>query len=158
LILVWRIIQESQLIDAFTGEGSRLYGGRWNHKGTPVIYLGGSLALAYLEGFVHISSNVPFNQKYLSFSAKIPESLDFNIIDMKSLPSNWREFPAPHSTKDIGTQWAAEGETALLQVPSVLIPEEVNYILNPFHADLKKIKFSDPKPFYFDSRMWKSGK
>lgn len=158
MILAWRIIQESQLIEAFTGEGSRLYGGRWNHKGTPVIYLGGSLALAALEVFVHISSNVPFNQKYLSFSAIIPENVDIKKIELKSLPPNWREFPAPNATKDIGTHWAERGETALLQVPSVLIPEEVNYILNPSHADFRKINFSDPKPFYFDSRMWKSGK
>ena len=158
MILAWRIIQESQRIEAFTGEGSRLYGGRWNHKGTPVIYLGGSLALASLEVFVHISSNMPFNQKYLSFSAIIPENVDIKKLELKSLPPNWREFPAPHATKDIGTHWTERGETVLLQVPSVLIPEEVNYILNPSHADFRKIIFSDPKPFYFDSRMWKPGK
>jgi RES domain-containing protein len=158
LILAWRIIQESQLIEAFTGEGSRLYGGRWNHKGTPVIYLGGSLALAALEVFVHIRSIVPFNQKYLSFSASIPENVDIKKLELESLPSNWREFPAPNATKDIGTQWAERRETALLQVPSVIIPEEVNYILNPSHADFSKIKFSNPKPFYFDSKMWASGR
>lgn len=156
MILAWRIIQESQLSEAFTGEGSRLYGGRWNHHGTPVIYLGGSLSLAALEVFVHISSIMPFTQKYLSFSATIPENVDIKKLDFESLPSNWREFPAPKATKDIGDKWAERKESTVLQVPSVIIPEEVNYILNPAHADFNKISFSDPKPFSFDSRMWKT--
>ncbi|MBI1823361.1 MAG: RES domain-containing protein [Nitrospirae bacterium] len=156
--MAWRIIQASQRVEALTGEGSHLYGGRWNHKGIPLIYLGGSLALASLEVFVHISSIVPFNQKYFSISARISEDVTIKKIERESLPPNWQEFPAPDTTKDMGTRWAEQKETVLLQVPSVLIPEEVNYLLNPAHPDFRKIKFSEPKPFYFDARMWKSGK
>ena len=121
------------------GEGARLYGGRWNYAGTAVVYTSASLALAALELFVHIDVDLLPNE----------------TVKAASLPRNWRRYPALESLKDIGTNWAARGSTAILTVPSAIIPEEQNYLLNPAHRGFKQVRLRRSIPFHFDPRMWK---
>ncbi|TMA84005.1 MAG: RES domain-containing protein [Deltaproteobacteria bacterium] len=134
---VWRIC--SRRHQRFDGEGARLYGGRWNYAGTAVVYACASLALAALELFVHIDVDLLPNE----------------TVKAASLPRNWRRYPALESLKDIGTNWAARGSTAILAVPSAIIPEEQNYLLNPAHRDFKQVRLRRSIPFHFDPRMWK---
>ena len=134
---VWRIC--SRRHQRFDGEGARLYGGRWNYAGTAVVYTSASLALAALELFVHIDVDLLPNE----------------TVKAASLPRNWRRYPALESLKDIGTNWAARGSTAILAVPSAIIPEEQNYLLNPAHRGFKQVRLRRSIPFHFDPRMWK---
>lgn len=146
---LWRLTKARYARTAFDGEGARLYGGRWNSPGRAVVYLAGSLALAVLEILVHVKS-----QRELSGYVKIRvEAPKDSVSDVDTLPPNWQQGRAPDETRAIGDAWLAEGETLLLRVPSVIIPEEHNYLLNPLHPRFSEITFSEAAPFSFDSRL-----
>ncbi len=142
--------------DAFTGEGARIGGGRWNHVGTPVIYVSENLSLAALELFVHFTrKDIKLSKSLLTIPVDIPKSLKIVKVSVKDLISDWRMSPPSNSTKEIGTEWAGKGATLILRVPSAIIPDEYNLMLNPKHADFRKIRIGQPQPFTLDERMWK---
>ena len=149
---VWRVCSRQH--QRFDGEGARLYGGRWNHAGTAVVYGSASLALAALELFVHVDVDL-IPTDLVAVNADIPDSVVTDIVKIEKLPRNWRRYPAPDTLKDMGTAWVARGSTAILTVPSAIIPEERNYLLNPAHRDFKRIRLRKPIPFQIDPRMWK---
>lgn len=153
MISAWRIVKKVYSDTAFSGEGAYREGGRWNHKGTIIVYLASSLSLSTLELLVHIpqESRNP-KIKFISFQVDIPDEV-IKRINLRSLPSNWREYPARPSTMDIGANWIKKNNSAVLQVPSVIIPKESNYLLNPLHHDFKKIKIHAPEPFSLDPRI-----
>ncbi len=130
--------------------GASLYPGRWNHKGTPVIYTAESRALCALEVIVNANE---LADDYVSISIEIPDDVAITSLSVADLPSGWDSNPSPGATSDIGTDWAKELSTAVLSVPSAVIPRERNYILNPAHPDFARIQFSSPEPFYFDDRL-----
>jgi RES domain-containing protein len=139
---------------AFDGEGARVFGGRWNHPGTPVVYASGTLALAALEIFVHL--DVPESAANLvAVPADIPASVSVAEVRTSELPTRWREYRAPEALADIGVTWAQAGRTAVLAVPSAVIPPESNYLLNPAHPSFSKIRIGTAERFSFDPRMWK---
>ena len=143
---------QKRAAEAFSGEGAYLYGGRWNHPGTRVVYVSDSLALAALEQFVHLG-RAAMRLRFVSFRVEIPESVAMDGLDRSSLPKNWRQEPPPDRTKDMGTAWARRGTATVLKVPSVFVPVEYNFVLNPAHPDFKTIVVRDPQPFGFDPRM-----
>lgn len=149
---VWRVCSKKH--QRFDGEGARRHGGRWNHQGTSVVYTSASLSLAALELFVHVDIDIA-PADLMAIQADVPDSLTIEAIKIESLPKNWRRYPAPEILKDIGTAWAAKTSTVILAMPSVVIPEERNYLLNPAHRDFKRIRIHKPTPFRFDPRMWK---
>jgi RES domain-containing protein len=104
--------------------------------------------------FVHIDVDLLPNN-LVAIAAEVPERLAVETVKAASLPRNWRRYPALESLKDIGTTWAAKGSTAILTVPSAIIPEEQNYLLNPAHRDFKQVRLRRSIPFHFDPRMWK---
>lgn len=135
---------------AFDGEGARRQAGRWNYDGVPVVYTAGSLSLAALEVLAHTDASLlPSDLVYLE--AEIPTSL--KITRFIELPGDWQENPAPKTTKVLGQQWVQEAKTAVLAVPSTLVPIETNYLLNPAHKDFKKIRVQLPEKFVFDPRL-----
>ena len=150
----FRLVKKRYSREAFDGEGARLFGGRWNHKGTRVVYLSGSLSLAALEQFIHLGRE-GLSLSFVYFEVPIPDGALLSKIDPKDLPGDWRSEPSSHSTMDIGSDWIRSGGSALLQVPSAVIPIECNYLLNTAHPDRKLIKIGRPVPFAFDPRMWK---
>jgi RES domain-containing protein len=154
VIVAWRFVKEKHVGDAFDGEGARLYGGRWNSRGVPVVYTGGSLSLSVLEQFVHLRAG-DVRIRFAYMRVRIPDKVAVEEIIPSQLPRDWREGPAPDSTKEAGTHWFEEGRTAILRVPSVVIPVEYNYILNPGHPDFKHVDIGAPEPLSFDPRMWK---
>lgn len=134
---------------AFDGEGARLYGGRWNSPGRSVVYLAGCLALAALEILVHVK-----RQQELGGYVKIRVEVSENLVGAAGeLPVNWRQGRTPDETRALGDAWLRAGETLLLRVPSVVIPEEFNYLLNPRHRDFGELTFGDAAPFSFDPRL-----
>ncbi len=149
---VWRICARQHA--AFDGEGARRYGGRWNHRGTAVVYASESLSLAALEYFVHLDTDLS-PRNLVAVAADLPEGLRIARIVLGGLPGGWRRYPAPESLQDIGTAWVAKGTTAVLCVPSAVIPEERNYLLNPAHPEFKRIRLREPQAFHFDPRLWK---
>lgn len=135
---------------AFDGEGARLFGGRWNSAGTPAVYASGTMSLAVLETLVHL--NPPMRLSWVSFELVFDERL-VETLSATNLPADWAEEPPPPSSKQIGDEWVRAARSAVLQVPSVIIPSESNYLLNPGHPDFRKIQIGEPAPFLFDPRL-----
>ncbi len=154
VLTAWRLVKARHADGAFSGEGARRYGGRWNRPGTAVVYLADSLALAALEQFVHLG-RAHASMAFVAFRVRIPADL-VEELPTRDLPANWRQQPPPRQTMDIGSRWAAGGASAVLRVPSVVVPVEHNYVLNPNHADFARIDIDAPVPFGFDPRMWKA--
>ena len=153
-INLWRITKQKHASNAFSGEGPRRFGARWNHRGTAVVYASDSLALAALELFVHLGRQ-GLQIRFVYFRIHVPADVSISSMDPKSLPADWRKKPPPTSTMDIGTHWADSNESAVLGVPSAIVPVGMNYLLNPNHPQYAKIEISSPEPFTLDPRMWK---
>ena len=156
-MLVWRVTRKAHGDQPLSGEGARRYGGRWNHAGSAVVYTSESLSLAVLEYLVNLPiSDLP--DDLVSVQIQIPESLPKNGVSVADLPDNWRAFPAIEDLKDIGTDWAREAKTAILSVPSVVIPTELNYLINPAHEGTRHIEIVSVEPFALDVRLYRSPK
>ena len=147
----WRIVRAARVKSAFTGEGARLYGGRWNSRGTAVIYLSEHESLAALELLVHLTPLLP-DDRYLSFRLEWEDKLT-ERFPVKNLPSGWNAEPPDFQTMQIGDDWVRAGKSVALAVPSVLSASEMNFLLNPKHRDFKKIKISQPAEYRFDQRL-----
>ncbi len=154
MTICWRLVMERHQHDAFSGEGARLFGGRWNHKGIPTVYLSQNLSLSALEMFVRLTRK-DIRIRFLCFKIELPGSVKTEEIPVVDLPKDWQQQPPPESTKDIGTRWLKDGRSVLLRVPSVIIPQEFNYLLNHLHPDFKKIKVRKPALFSYTPTMWK---
>jgi RES domain-containing protein len=151
-MLVYRI-GRTKYASLLHGEGARLNGGRWNHAGTPCIYASESRALALLEYTVNISiTDIP---RSLSITTiEIPD--DFLDHPIAKLPGNWRDAPAPLTTKEFGTNALKAAKHAVLRFPSAVLPEEYNYILNPLHAESKRFRIKEVRDFVYDVRLKKA--
>lgn len=155
MIAVWRLVKDKHKDDAFDGEGAAKYAGRWNLPGVPMVYAAGSLSLAALELFVHLEPVSAPNIRFVSFRVEIPDDILVEKLALDKLPDDWRSEPASGSTQELGAKWARANRSAVLRVPSSVIPIEYNYCLNPGHQGFKRIRISEPVPFSFDARMWK---
>ena len=147
----WRIVRAARVNSAFTGEGARIYGGRWNSPGTAVIYVSEHESLAALELVVHLTL-IPPDDRYLSFRLEWEDKLT-DHFPVKNLPTHWNAEPPGSKTMQIGDEWVRAGKYVALAVPSVLSASELNFLLNPKHPDFKKIKISKPIEYRFDSRL-----
>jgi len=154
VIQAWRLDKAKRAKDAFTGEGARRVSGRWHHQGVPVVYVSESLALSVLEKFVHLGFDAS-HIKFTYFKIEIPDSVPVEKLRTADLPADWTAEPPRDATKEIGSLWAKEARTAVLRVPSVLVPKRRNYLINPAHRDFRKIRITGPLPFVFDARLWK---
>ena len=146
----WRIVREDHGSTAFDGEGAWRFGGRWNSRGTRTVYTSATLSLAALETLVHLNPPVAF--KYVAIPIEFDEAL-VETFATSDLPTDWNEEPPPPSTAEIGDRWVKESRSAVLELPSVIIPAEPNYLLNPAHSDFKRIRIGKPTPFSFDPRL-----
>ena len=151
MVSAWRITKRKHARSAFTGEGARLFGGRWNTPGAALIYTADSQALAVLEILVHLDSP-ELLKKYVLFPVEIDEAYIL-ALDPTSLPRNWRAEPAPTRVQKMGDAWVDSGASAVLRVPSSLVPGESNFLLNPKHPDFRKLTIGAPIPFQFDPRL-----
>jgi len=151
MITAWRIVHPMYADDAFTGEGPRRRGGRWSPSGVAVVYVASSVALATLEIIVHNQRALRLPE-YVLFSCSFPEAL-VESIDRARLPKNWRDYPAPAELQQIGAEWLLKRSSAVLEVPSAVIEEEVNYVLNPELEDFRSIHIGAARPFHVDARL-----
>ncbi|MGB7208428.1 MAG: RES family NAD+ phosphorylase [Pyrinomonadaceae bacterium] len=151
---VFRICQAKYAASAFDGEGARLYGGCWSSRGTRIVYTAGNLALAALEMLVNLQDKDTL-LKYAFVAADIPPELILPVNDFRRLLSDWSLSPSPTSIQQIGDDWARSGASAVLAVPTSVIPLERNYLLNLDHPDFGLIEIGKPKRFVFDERLLK---
>jgi len=149
----WRICRRRYAAEAASGEGARLYRGRWNSRGVRVVYASTSLALAAVETFVNLEPNLR-PKDLVSIEGEIPEEIEVEKVDLKALAARSYET-RDESLRRIGDQWSEAGRTVALLVPSAAIRGEWNVLLNPAHAEFSKIKFHKPEPFKFDVRMFR---
>ncbi|HLF97718.1 MAG TPA: RES domain-containing protein [Methylococcaceae bacterium] len=146
----WRIVTPRFAATAFSGEGARLYGGRWNPKGVPMIYTAESRALAVLEILVQ---DEPLRARYMLIPARIPDELVLERIAAEELPAHWQSTGPKEELQRRGAAWARGGASAVLAVPSAVIPDETNYLLNPAHPDFSRIAIGDARELVTDLRL-----
>jgi RES domain-containing protein len=149
-LLVWRIAREP--FQALDGEGARLNGGRWSSEGVLVIYTSTSLALAALEYLVHVDP-VDVPDDLVAMAIEIPDNLAEERISVSDLPQDWNEVADHPSCLSHGNAWAQNGRTALLRVPSAIVIEEENMLINPGHVEAGRIAVKHVRPFSFDPRL-----
>ncbi|MFZ0134977.1 MAG: RES family NAD+ phosphorylase [Desulfobacterales bacterium] len=151
-IISWRIVSADWAHAAFTGEGGLTHSSRWNKKGTRIIYTASSLSLATLEVLVNVPTRLIATKRYLAIAASFNEKL-VQRVRAEDLPPNWSQYPATFTTKELGTLWIEEGKSAVLAVPSSLIPNEINFLFNPSHPDFCEISIGKPENYRFDERL-----
>ncbi len=150
-LLVWRLCSAKYAVTAFSGEGARLYGGRWSSPGWRIAYCAESRALAMVEVLANADEQDRlFALSWVLVSVEIPENL---VEKPARFPEDWRQYPHPQSTQLIGNEWAKEQRSLALRVPSAVVPGEFNYLLNPHHPDYAKAKKGKRQPFSFDPRL-----
>lgn len=149
MIVAWRTVRAAYAGSAFSGEGARLFGGRWNRIGTPVVYLAEHRSLAVLEVITQ-ALDAEDAADLLIASATFSES-DIETLD--PLPDGWNAHPPTDSTVDVGTRWAVSRRSLFLRVPSVVLPAERNYLLNPRHPDIERVTLGVPEALGLDPRL-----
>jgi RES domain-containing protein len=153
---IWRLCREIYAAEAFSGEGARRFGGRWNSRGIPMVYASTSLALAAIELFVHLEpSQAPVD--LVTVAATLPEGEPGRTLSKENLPPEWWTEDAlagPHSTRALGDEWIRSASSLALMVPSVPIRAEWNVLVNPLHSRIGELKIESPRPFAFDARMF----
>lgn len=147
---VWRLCKREHA--AFDGDGARRAGGRWNRRGTPMVYTSESLSLAAIEILVHCDPGL-LPHDLVAVSADIPDSVKIERLELSTLPRDWRRLPAPEALARIGSAWADSERTLVLSVPSAVVPRERNYLLNPKHPEFAKIRRGTPEQFSLDPRL-----
>jgi RES domain-containing protein len=150
-VSAWRIVKRKLAKDAFSGEGARLYGGRWNSPGVSVVYIAQTQSLAALELLVHLETS-ELLYEYVVIEARFDASL-ITRLAKTNLPQDWRSSPPPASVRAIGDAWIAEEPSPVLELPSAVIPAESIFLLNPHHPAFAKIEIGKPLDFEFDLRL-----
>jgi RES domain-containing protein len=151
---LFRIAKKEHVGD-LSGLGARLYGGRWNHKGIAVVYASESRALAALEYLVHVPmSTIPGDLEIMALI--IPERVIPEMMDSFAFPPKWRKYPPPQRLATLGSNWVRSNRSLLLRVPSAVVENEFNVLINPGHGDFKLIETRRPVPFQFDGRLLRS--
>ena len=154
MITAWRILKAKHQEHAFDGEGARRAGGRWNSRGVPVVYCSAHVSLAALELLTQLQAVGPLSA-YVVIPVRFAERF-VESVDIEALPADWGAYPAPPSLRALGDTWATRLRSVVLRVPSVVVPHEANYLMNPLHSDFKLLELGNPKPFAFDVRLLQS--
>ncbi len=149
---VYRIVQARHAGD-LSGMGAAQYPGRWNKKGTPVLYTGTTIEIALLEVVVNLPPMLHPSLELVALN--IPDD-SIGALETKDLPQHWHRFPAPSVLADLGQHWVDEGRYLALQVPSSVVPSAVNIVLNCRHSRFAEVKMESRKPFPLDPRLLKA--
>ncbi|MCX6207856.1 MAG: RES family NAD+ phosphorylase [Bacteroidetes bacterium] len=149
-MIVYRVGKTKHAKD-LSGEGARLFGGRWNHQLSPCLYTSATRALAILEFSVNVHlEDLPHLLSITSI--EIPDKL-IKELKASEIPADWKTIPAPSSTKNLGTEFLKALASPILKVPSVIIEEEFNFLLNPLHKESSRFKIVDIKAISYDERI-----
>lgn len=150
---VYRILRKRYAKTPFDGEGAYRYGGRWSSPGIRLVYSSEHLSLAMIEYFVHLDRDDPPTDLVIA-AADVPDDVSRASISPGGLPDTWRQTPAPVELAAIGDRFARRRRGAILRVPSALVPDEANWLLNPDHPDFGRVRIHPPEPFAYDARFF----
>lgn len=149
---LWRLARRIHAAKRALAVGAQLSGARWNPRGLPVVYTGTSIALIALEYFVHLSGDEPSDLVLLEL--QLPDVASRQSVALSELPDQWQDYSA--ITQERGREWIESNRSLALQVPSAIVPEESNVLLNPTHRGWRQVDVRIIRPFHFDRRMYKS--
>jgi RES domain-containing protein len=151
-MIVYRIDRSKRRNDLLSGIGAEKIGGRWNEIGTRAVYTSQHISLAYLEVVMHLDITEDLPSDRILVHIDIPDEV--SIYEFKKLPKDWTTFPYNSKTQEIFTKFVEDNKHAVLKVPSAIVRDEYNYILNPRHVDFQKLKVVKIQKFTFDSRLY----
>ena len=154
MITAWRLYKPRHAATAFTGEGARLYGGRMNSKGVSIVYASATVSLAAMELLVHLQS-ADVMSSYVMRDITFDDDM-VTVLHEADLPADWNHSPPPPSIQHVGDEWVSAARSAVLRVPSVIVPAESNYLINPNHPDFAVMRLGQERPFTFDPRLLKA--
>lgn len=150
---LWRITTRKWALDKLC-DGARLNGGRWNPIGHPVMYAGTSIEICALEKFVHLAGTA--HPPLMLVAITVPDDAPLLIQQpLANLPKDWSDLPAPASTQEFGKQWLESADQLIMLVPSAIIPESLNAVINPAHPAYRDVTLEIVRGFSFDARMFK---
>lgn len=155
-VTLWRIAVDTPdyTADDLSGKGAEKTGGRWNRRGRPVVYCAGSISLACLETVVHLNlSGLPLNRFLVRIDVPDEVWARRSVWSRDQLPVGWSAIPEGKVSLDLGDSWLESRSSALLVIPSVIVPEEVNVLVNPLHDDAAAIKATKLRPWLYDARF-----
>jgi RES domain-containing protein len=156
-LTVFRLGKARYRATLFSGDGGLYASGRWTLRGHPAVYTSGSISLAVLEYTVNYRRRGWVPATVLG-QATIPTNVRVETVSMSRLPSTWFAADPPPELQTVGEDWLKRADSAVLKVPSAVVIEEWNYLLNPLHPDFRKLRFSVARPFSFDRRVARSRK
>ena len=148
---LWRVVKRTHAATAFDGKAAQRFGGRWNSPGRRAVYASATKSLAVLELLVHLDVGRPL-PRLVAFTFAVDDKL-VDRLPATRLPRHWRTSHGLPATQEIGDEWLASGHALALAVPSAIVPEEPNYLLNPAHAAFGRLKFGRSVPFLLDPRL-----
>ena len=151
-MVLWRIANQKYALDT-SCEGAKIHGGRWNSPGRAVFYAGCSIEIAALEKYVHLNGITPASLNLELVRIEVPDDVPKSQVSKTDLPKGWNDFPSNVVSQQFGDKWLKKCDELVLIVPSVIIPEACNALINHNHVDYKKIKLSIEREFQFDPRM-----
>jgi RES domain-containing protein len=148
---LWRVVKRTHAATAFDGKAAERFGGRWNSPGRRAVYASASKSLAVLEVLVHldVGRRLP---RLVAFTFTVDAAL-VEALAAAQLPRYWRTSRGLLATQRIGDAWLASGGALALAVPSAIVPEELNYVLNPAHPAYARLRFGRSIPFLLDPRL-----
>ena len=149
---VYRLAKEKYIND-HSGKGAEIAGGRWNNKGTSVLYASDSRALCAAEIAVRTPLGI-LPENFILMELEIPHNIKPLELTRDQLPKNWKSYPHSNSTQQIGDNFILKGQFLVMKVPSVVVPGDFNYLMNPQHKDFAKVKIISRTPFEFDQRLF----
>jgi RES domain-containing protein len=151
VITAWRIVEAQYADEISSGEGARLFAARWHEVGHRLVYTAATISLATLELIVN-TPRARLLRAYVITSCSFPEVI-VDDLDESRLPSNWRDFPPPPEVQRLGMEWYMSGSSAILSVPSAVVPQERNYVINPEHEYFRSVDVGPVLPFEIDFRL-----
>ncbi|GAB5565919.1 MAG: RES family NAD+ phosphorylase [Winogradskyella sp.] len=150
---VYRIAKQN-FINDLSGEGARLFGGRWNKRGFNVLYTSQHLSLSVLELLVHIDMKF-VKEDFRFIEIDLPDDIKQSKLPTSILKKEWRHNPPLSFTQDYGSEWLQQNKSLLLKIPSAVLPNEFNYLINPNHKDFSKVKIVKKGFLDLDQRVLK---
>ena len=152
-MIVFRLANKKYRND-LSGTGAEITGGRWNYKGTKLLYTADSRALCMAEIAVHTPVGIMPIDYYL-ITIEVPDYSDIKQIESDSLPDNWRKFPYSKLTQELGENFVDKNEDLYIKVPSAVVQGDFNILINPRHLDFDKVRIIKTEKFNFDERLFK---
>jgi RES domain-containing protein len=154
-MIVYRLSKGKYYRD-LSGKGAEIYGGRWNSKGTALLYTSESRALTFAEISMHIPLGI-VPKDYFLITIQIPDATDIHELAEADMPADWRSNPHSDSTQKIGDEFATQLKHLVLRVPSAVVLGDFNYLINPSHPMMSEVAIAHVDPFEFDSRFASRG-